>query len=1227
MEKMKLFSMKKSSKLLGLQRSFTDNGIEYLTEIDSFSPSEWWFTEPERFQNDYQDTIRYLAQLEEEELAKFQGNKLLITWDDVYRILGDETHLSSVRLLQLPEICQLVPCLSSSGGLSDANFQIQLTWRTSSGKVIHEIQLTGAIIRSSNNSQPFLLSASAWSLVKSVHKFDLLLPSEKTTFAHQQEWGRIRKRALACGAMLDDFLEKTIVLSPETLHLAMNPVFVANTQVVEIQPTFEDAPEKWLNSFDHYDHVQNRYSIPTSSGGIIHIVIAPEVKTVLSEIKRMPGRRVSGRRAQAFIRNPYALLGEDAEKVVPPDIFEQDRQTAQFEFYRFHHQVRYSDETIVAVEIVIESTSSEFTPAESFLLESPLRLNQFVEELESKLDKKMLCCFWEGYELELDSFAESQLLTLKDILEQWKTISGEIVQGSDKILIDEDVTSLNGVPVIDAETAFNLVNYSERVDGIGARQTISSPFISKSSGESEWIPTTVPVVIKWQSSEQEEPYYLQCVDEDLGALEQQISVAQQKGETELVFPKMPMPISMQDAITLTEQLRDALFPSTHEGTSQQENEAPVKQKKDKLVLQIKQNIAEREYEEQRAMMLEFNPDIAPLLPSSLESGVELKAHQKIGVAWLQNLWSKSPEWVRGCILADDMGLGKTLQLLTFIARFFEDQHQHDPVLVVAPVALLDNWENEIHRFFKPGFACVLKLYGDSLKALKLPLSQIDDSLLEKGLTKFLKPDWYQNKDIILTTYETLRDHEFSFATVSWSIMVCDEAQKIKTPGAMVTQGVKKQKARFKIACTGTPVENSLTDLWCLFDFIQPLFLGSLNEFGSRYTRPIESQTEEQQNKLEELRIMIEPQILRRMKTEVAKDLPQKHDNPDSQGTRLPLSTKQQQLYQKVKQEYYHRTAFLKENSPKTGNPLLGYIHQLRMICAHPVEERDNVKLNEVLKHSPKLSWLLQQLKHIETQKEKVIIFTDYKELQRMIQKAIHEKFGFSPVIINGETPVSSKGRSRQTQIDEFQKKTGFGVVILGTSAMGFGVNIQAANHVIHFTRPWNPAKEDQATDRAYRIGQTRPVFVYTPTVVSGDFQTFEAKLAHLLEKKRKLAQDMLNGCDSIQSEDFMECLLDETIRQENQDHDYSDTAVHISQIENPPKAWVDKERGKLTQKLRYQILKRDASKCQVCGKNATTDNAVLEIDHIIPVSKWGRTEPGNLRVVCRECNRGKGSDH
>jgi len=370
--------------------------------------------------------------------------------------------------------------------------------------------------------------------------------------------------------------------------------------------------------------------------------------------------------------------------------------------------------------------------------------------------------------------------------------------------------------------------------------------------------------------------------------------------------------------------------------------------------------------------------------------------------------------------------------------------------------------------------------------------------------------------VVLTTYETLRDLEFSLAAQHWSIMVCDEAQKIKNPNALVTRSAKKQNVRLKIACTGTPVENSLADLWCLFDFIQPGLLGALNDFGSHYRRPIEAKSDEEKARLNQLRALIEPQTLRRTKAQVAKDLPRKIEVEGCQN--LLLSTYQRDLYGQAIHAY--RT---KQSSSSLKNHL-GLIQYLRQLCTSPYPLGYKTNLDEPLTEreikSPKLKWLLESLVDIRQRKEKVIVFVEFLDLQRQLQLYIAERYNVRPDIINGSTSAAASAtHSRQKRIRAFQEKPGFGVIILSPLALGFGVNIQAANHVIHFTRTWNPAKEDQATDRAYRIGQTKDVYVYYP-VVTADFVTFDMKLDTLLNWKRGLSDDMLNGCGDLSGSDF-----------------------------------------------------------------------------------------------------------
>lgn len=243
---------------------------------------------------------------------------------------------------------------------------------------------------------------------------------------------------------------------------------------------------------------------------------------------------------------------------------------------------------------------------------------------------------------------------------------------------------------------------------------------------------------------------------------------------------------------------------------------------------------------------------------------------------------------------------------------------------------------------------------------------------------------------------------------------------------------------------------------------------------------------------------------------------------DAAAMDLPMSGDQLMAYTKALAIYRQAQS---DKGKERANSILRLLQRLRMVCAYPMAElradHEQASVAEHLRVSPKLTWLIQRLDDISRRGEKAIVFTDYRVVQRLIQRAVEHRFGFRPCIINGSTTANAASdRSRQKLIDEFQQEEGFGVLILGTTAVGFGVNIQEANHVIHFTRSWNPAKEDQATDRAYRIGQTRDVYVYCPTVAGNGFESFEQRLAERLDYKRGLSADMLAGPQELSMEDF-----------------------------------------------------------------------------------------------------------
>ena len=459
-----------------------------------------------------------------------------------------------------------------------------------------------------------------------------------------------------------------------------------------------------------------------------------------------------------------------------------------------------------------------------------------------------------------------------------------------------------------------------------------------------------------------------------------------------------------------------------------------------------------------------------------------------------------------------MGLGKTLQVLCFIDwhnRFKNKEHK--PYLIVAPVSLLDNWQKEVKKFLKDGAYNPVILHGGMIS--KKPNQ--DDV------------DWLRSQDIILTNYETVRSCQFNICAVDYAAVVLDEAQKIKTPGTYVTCAAKALKADFKIAMTGTPVENSYLDLWCIMDFAIPGLLGNSKDFKAVYQNPLKEESTDIEALGKELRDKMGVFFLRRRKAEVLKDLPDKRDHKKE----ISMTPEQEAAYIREIVAY-------QKYAEDGGEYILLLLNYLRRISDSSLlmENKINMELLPVealIESSGKVKATINILDEIRKRDEKVIIFCIYKESQRLLQRVVQEKYGITPKIINGDTKVLSTARSsngnysRQQAIDSFEATQGFNVIIMSPIAAGMGLNVTAANNVIHFARHWNPAKESQATDRAYRIGQEKDVNVYYPIACLSDkyrFASFEQTLDTLLSRKTNLADATLFPSEQaeVKASDFQE---------------------------------------------------------------------------------------------------------
>jgi non-specific serine/threonine protein kinase len=451
----------------------------------------------------------------------------------------------------------------------------------------------------------------------------------------------------------------------------------------------------------------------------------------------------------------------------------------------------------------------------------------------------------------------------------------------------------------------------------------------------------------------------------------------------------------------------------------------------------------------------------------------LRPYQKTGVAWLAFASSLR----LGVCLADDMGLGKTIQVLALLLlRKRRARGGEAPHLLVAPASLLANWQAEIERF----------------APLLTTLIAHPSAMPSRELADLGGAD-LDGTDLVITTYGTLARVE-ALRAREWSLVVLDEAQAIKNPGARQTQSVKALKAQARIALTGTPVENRLGDLWSIYDFLDPGLLGSAREFSAFVKRLAERRDES----YAPLRRLIQPYLLRRLKTDraIVADLP---DKTEVKAFCL-LSGRQAALYQQTVDELERAIAGKSQGIERRGL-VLAYLMRLKQICNHPAHWLGEGAWDEA--GSGKLARLREIVEPVAGRQEKLLVFTQFREATEPLAAFLAELFGRPGLVLHGSTPV----RARGGLVKRFQDDPAVPFFVLSVKAGGSGLNLTAASHVAHFDRWWNPAVEDQATDRAYRIGQHRNVLVHK-LVCRG---TVEERIDRLIEDKQALARGVLAG--------------------------------------------------------------------------------------------------------------------
>jgi superfamily II DNA or RNA helicase len=453
----------------------------------------------------------------------------------------------------------------------------------------------------------------------------------------------------------------------------------------------------------------------------------------------------------------------------------------------------------------------------------------------------------------------------------------------------------------------------------------------------------------------------------------------------------------------------------------------------------------------------------------------LRPYQEAGVRWLYLLTRLG----LGACLADDMGLGKTMQILSLLLVLKrESKSAQLPTLLVAPASLLANWQAESQRF-APGLK-VMVAHPSAMPAEQL---------------RALESAQFAQIDLVITSYSSLLRLPV-LLQMRWKLVVADEAQALKNPSAKQTQAIKKLNAATRIALTGTPVENRLSDLWSIFDFTHPGLLGSAKVFGA-FTKRLD-----EQKHYGPLRALVSPYILRRLKTDkrVISDLPDKTEA----NAWCHLKPAQAALYQAAVEELAQ--ALETADGMARRGLVLSYLMRFKQICNHPSQWQGNGAWEE--ENSGKFARLRELAEVIAAKQEKMLVFTQFRETTEPLAAFLGSIFGREGLVLHGGTPVAK----RRELVKRFQENDATPFFILSLKAGGSGLNLTAASHVVHFDRWWNPAVENQATDRAFRIGQKRNVLVHK-FVCRG---TVEERIDQMIESKQALVNDVLQNETELQ---------------------------------------------------------------------------------------------------------------
>lgn len=469
-----------------------------------------------------------------------------------------------------------------------------------------------------------------------------------------------------------------------------------------------------------------------------------------------------------------------------------------------------------------------------------------------------------------------------------------------------------------------------------------------------------------------------------------------------------------------------------------------------------------------------NAQTVPMLEAPAGFRGSLRHYQVLGSSWLLFLRRFG---LGGC-LADDMGLGKTIQWITYLLAVKEKEPPQTPSLLICPTSVLGNWQKELKRF-APDLNIRLHYGPNRVKG---------DAF----------PDTLQGCDLVLTSYALAHLDEAELSRVRWSSICLDEAQNIKNAYTKQSTSIRKLEADHRIAMTGTPIENRLTELWSIFDFINPGYLGNLRAFNQRYASRIEKAQDKEL--IGQVQRLAQPFLLRRVKSDPAieLDLPEKMESK----TYVSLTVEQATLYENVIADLFDRLDRLPPMERR--GLILAVLTKLKQICNHPATYTKETSASaDRGSRSQKLERLLDMVKELRQEGDRCLIFTQFVEMGRLLQRVVAKELGEEVLFLHGGTTKEQRDR----MIARFQGEDDCGIFLLSLKAGGIGLNLTAANHVFHFDRWWNPAVENQATDRAFRIGQTKRVQVHKFVTLG----TLEEKIDEMIERKSLLSRQIIGS--------------------------------------------------------------------------------------------------------------------